>query len=87
MATTEERVLAILREQLDRVFPIETGSNFIRDLNMDEIEAPEIIFALEESFNISTGSDGKHPGDLFFRVARTVGALIEYVDRVVAEQS
>jgi acyl carrier protein len=54
---------------------------------MDEIEAPEIIFALEESFNISIGSDGKHPGDLFFRVARTVGALIEYVDRLVAEQS
>ena len=89
MATTEERVLAILREHLDRVFPIETGSNFIRDLNMDEIEAPEIIFALEESFNISIAFEGRFhdPSDLFFFTAQTVGDLIHYVDRLVAEQS
>lgn len=78
MATTEERVLAILREHLDRGFPIETGSNFFRDLSMDE---------LEESFNISIGMDVKHPGALFFSDAPTVGALIHYVDRLVAEQS
>lgn len=89
MATTEERVIAILREHLTSELSIETGSNFVDDLNMDKIEAPEIIFALEESFNISIAFEGPFhdPSDLFFFTAQTVGDLIHYVDRLVAEQS
>ena len=89
MATTEERVIAILREHLTSELSIETGSNFVHDLNMDKIEAPEIIFALEESFNISIAFEGRFhdPSDLFFFTAQTVGDLIHYVDRLVAEQS
>lgn len=87
MATTEERVIAIVRERVSIGDGIETGSHFVRDLAMDELEGPEIIMALEESFNISIGFDVEHPSDLFFSVAPTVGDLIQYVDRLVAEQS
>ena len=87
MATTEERVLAILREHLTINPTLETGSHFVNDLSMNEYDGPGIIFVLEESFNISIGMDVNHPDDLFFFTAPTVGALIQYVDRLVAEQS
>lgn len=89
MATTEERVIAILREHLTSELSIETGSNFVDDLYMDELDAPEIIMALEESFNISIPFEVPmhRPSDLFFFTAQTVGDLIHYVDRLVAEQS
>ena len=89
MATTEERVIAILREHLTINPTIETGSHFVNDLSMNEYDGPGIIFVLEESFNISIAFEGRFhdPSDLFFFTAQTVGDLIHYVDRLVAEQS
>jgi acyl carrier protein len=81
MATTEERVIAILHERLGTAgFPIETRNSFYYDLGMDLMDIAGIVMALEESFNISI--DERAP-DLF----TTVGNLIQYIDRLVAEQS
>jgi acyl carrier protein len=83
MATTEERVIAIVREQLGIGFPIETGDSFFDALGMDPADGDAMVIALEESFNISIDYNPKRVIDLF----HTVGDLIQYIDRLVAEQS
>ena len=53
MASTEERVRAIIAEQLDQdATEIEPESSFIDDLGADSLDLVELVMHMEEEFDV-----------------------------------
>jgi acyl carrier protein len=80
------RVIAIIAEQamLDPadVKPTSTPD----DLGLDSLGLVEIVFAIEEAFDISVPYNANEPGSTDFDIA-TVEGMIAGVKRLLAEQS
>ena len=55
------------------------------DLGLDSLGMVEIVFAIEEAFDISVPFNANDPDASDFDVS-TIGATIEAVERLIAEQ-
>ncbi len=75
MATTEERVIDIIVEQLgvDKS-KVQRGSSFVDDLGADSLDTVELVMALEEEF------DAEIPDEDAEKMA-TVGDSIDYIEK------
>jgi acyl carrier protein len=75
-----ERVRAVVARQLkvdlDRVTD---GAQFVADLGADSLQSMELIAAFEDEFDIEMDEDEAVK-------VKTVGAAIDFIARVVAEQ-
>ena len=75
-----ERVRAVVARQLkvdlDRVTD---GAQFVADLGADSLQSMELIAAFEDEFDIEMNEDEAVK-------VKTVGAAIDFIARVVAEQ-
>ena len=68
----EEKVLNVIKEQLG-VAQIDANSNF-KDLNIDSLDAVELIMAFEDAFNIEITDE----------VAQSITSVQSAVDAVTA---
>ncbi len=75
MATTEERVIEIVSENLGvNKEQIARSTNFTEDVGADSLDIVELVMELEEEFAITI------PDDQAEKI-RTVGEAIDYIDR------
>ena len=74
MASTEERVIAIVSEQLG-VAAEEVGrdSSFVDDLKADSLDVVELVMELEDEFSVTIPDDD-------YEKIRTVGDAVDYID-------
>ena len=74
MATVEERVTAIVSEQLSvPKEEITRESSFVDDLKADSLDVVELVMELEDEFDITI------PDDDYDKI-RTVGDAIAYIE-------
>lgn len=85
-AEIEEKVIAIVAEQsmidADKVTLTSTPD----ELGIDSLGLVEIVFAIEESFDISVPYNANEPSTSDFDIT-TVGAVAEAVKKLIAEQA
>ena len=80
MATTEERVIDIVAEQLGvEKEKITTQSSFVNDLGADSLDQVELVMELEEEFDINI------PDDVAENIT-TVGQAVEHIDSATADK-
>ncbi len=74
MATTEERVIEIVAEQMgvDKA-QITKETSFVNDLGADSLDTVELIMEFEDEFDISIPDEEAEK-------IQTVGQAIEYVE-------
>ena len=79
MSEISEKVIGIIAERLNKdPDKITRDSKFYEDLGADSLDIVELIMNFEEEFNTKIPDD---EGELL----TTVGAVIDYVERKVAE--
>lgn len=75
MASVQERVIAIVAEQLgaekDAVTP---DTHFVNDLGADSLDTVELVMELEEEFDISIPDDAAEK-------IQTVGEAIDFIEK------
>ena len=72
--TTEEKVIAIVSEQLGvPVEEISRESSFVDDLKADSLDVVELVMEFEDTFGITIPDDD-------YEKIRTVGDAIEYIE-------
>lgn len=81
--TVAEQVRAILALHVQRHVQDLTMSDKIADLGLDSLGVVELIFALEEAFEISVPFNANDPEKSPFALT-TVGALVEAVEGLIA---
>ncbi|KIT15909.1 acyl carrier protein [Jannaschia aquimarina] len=83
MDDTRTRVHAILAEQA--MIPVEEVSDdqSLQDLGIDSMGVVEVIFAIEEAFDIQVPFNANQPDRSDFDIS-TVGTVVEAVDRLRA---
>lgn len=77
MSTTYDRILEIFKEVLD--FPVEQEiqENFtFKELEIDSMDLVEVIFAIEEEFDIEIPDENLKTFD-------TVGSAIRFVENLI----
>ncbi|MGF1552387.1 MAG: acyl carrier protein [Paracoccaceae bacterium] len=80
-----ERVRAIIAEQA-MVEPAEVGHDTrLEDLGLDSLALVEVVFAIEEAFDISVPYNANDPTASDFKID-TVGEIVDGVQRLVAEK-
>lgn len=80
-----ERVRAIIAEQA-MVEPSEVGHDTtLEDLGLDSLALVEVVFAIEETFDISVPYNANDPTASEFRID-DVGQIVEGVRKLVAEK-
>jgi acyl carrier protein len=78
MASIEEKVIAIICEQLDVAKEdVVMDASFVDDLGADSLDQVELIMAMEEEFDVSI------PDEDAEKIA-TVKNAIEYVNKAMA---
>lgn len=82
----EEQVTAILARQALRDPGALRPSDRLADLGLDSLGLVEVIFALEEAFDISVPFNANEPDAAGLDLS-TVGAVIAAVDRLLAERA
>ena len=80
MATTEERVKKVVAAVLkvDEA-TIKSEHDFAKDLGAESIQSYELVAAFEEEFDIEMDEDEA-------LAVTTVGAAVEFIDKVLAEE-
>lgn len=81
-----DRVIAILAEQAMLEPSDVTLASSLEDLGVDSLGLVESIFAIEEAFDISVPFNANEPTTGDFDIS-TVGAIVQGVQRLIAEQS
>ncbi len=81
--TVAEQVRAILALHVQRHVQDLTMSDKIADLGLDSLGVVELIFALEEAFEISVPFNANDPSQSRFDIS-TVGAVIAGVEALIA---
>ena len=64
---------------------ISEDCEFIEDLNADEMDLVELVFACEEEFDVSLSEISEADEDLFAGKLKTVGDLARYLEARVEE--
>jgi acyl carrier protein len=80
--TTLESVQAILKTNFDLSSDVVQPEARLEDLDIDSLAVIEVMFAVEEEFKVTVPSE---PATLQDQM-NTVGDLVAYIDRLVAEQ-
>ena len=80
--TTLQSVQAILQANFNLAPEILQPEAKLEDLAIDSLSVIEVMFALEDEFKVTVPSE---PAALQTGI-RTVGDLVAYVDRLIAEQ-
>ncbi len=57
MSSIEERVKAVVAEQLDASGDIDNNASFIDDLGADSLDTVELVMSLEEEFDCEIPDD------------------------------
>lgn len=79
-AVVAERVRQVVAKQLKvDLDKVTDGAYFVQDLGADSLQSMELIAAFEDEFDIEMDEDEAVK-------VKTVGAAIEFIQRVVAEQ-
>lgn len=84
-ATVADRVREIVASHSLRSFDEVALSDKISDLGLDSLGVVEVIFAIEESFEISVPFNANDPNQSALDLS-TVGALVKAVEGVIAAQ-
>jgi acyl carrier protein len=84
-ATVADRVREIVASHSLRSFDEVALSDRISDLGLDSLGVVEVIFAIEESFEISVPFNANGPNQGALDLS-TVGALVKAVEGVIAAQ-
>ena len=84
-ATVADRVREIVASHSLRSFDEVALSDRISDLGLDSLGVVEVIFAIEESFEISVPFIANDPNQGALDLS-TVGALVKAVEGVIAAQ-
>lgn len=80
------KIIAIIAEQA-MLDPAEiTLDSSPQDLGLDSLGMVEIVFAIEETFDVSVPFNANEPDKSDFDIS-TVGKIVEAVRRLVAEQA
>ena len=78
MASVEERVIAIVAEQLgvpkER---ITRDTSFVNDLGADSLDTVELVMELEEEFDINIPEDAAEK-------IQTVGQAIDHIEKAIS---
>ena len=86
MATTQEDIIEIIAKQAsidkDQVTPEAT----MDDLNIESLDLVEIIFAIEEKFDIAIPYNANDPGAVGSDL-NTVKDVVEAVEKLVGDKS
>lgn len=78
MASVDERVVAIVAEQLGvNKDQINSETSFVNDLGADSLDTVELVMELEEEFDINIPDDAAEK-------IQTVGQAIEYIKKMQA---
>ncbi len=78
MASIDERVVAIVAEQLGvNKDQITAETSFVNDLGADSLDTVELVMELEEEFDINIPDDAAEK-------IQTVGEAIEYIKKMQA---
>lgn len=80
--TTLQSVQAILKTNFDLAPEMLQPDTKLEDLDIDSLAVIEIMFAVEDEFKVTVAAE---PAALQGQL-RTVGDLVVYVDKLVAEQ-
>lgn len=83
--TIETRVIAILAEQAVLEPQDVTPEATLEGLGIDSMGLVEVIFAIEEAFDISVPFNANAPQDSAFDIS-SVAAIIRAIEALVAEQ-
>lgn len=79
-AVVAERVRQVVAKQLKvDLDKVTDGAYFVQDLGADSLQSMELIAAFEDEFDIEMDEDEAVK-------IKTVGAAIDFIQRVVAEQ-
>ena len=84
-ATVADRVREIVALHTQRDLNDVALTDTISDLGLDSLGVVELIFALEETFEISMPFNANHPDQGPFAMS-TLGSLVEAVEGVIAAQ-
>ena len=80
--TTFESMQALLKAKFDLAPDVLQPNTALKDLDVDSLSMVEILFAVEDEFNVEIPSE---PAEWQSQM-RTFGDLVEYVDKLVAAQ-
>jgi acyl carrier protein len=80
--TTLQSVQALLKANFDLASEVLQPEAKLEDLAIDSLSVIEVMFAVEDEFKVTVPSE---PAALQTRM-KTVGDLVAFVDRLVAEQ-
>lgn len=80
--TTLETVQGILKTNFDLSSDVVQPQARLEDLAIDSLAVIEVMFAVEDEFKVTVPSE---PAALQEQM-KTVGDLVAYIDRLVAEQ-
>lgn len=80
--TTFESMQAILKDKFNLAPDVLRPDTSLKDLDVDSLSMVEILFAVEDEFKVVIPSE---PAEWQSQM-RTVGNLVEYVDKLIAAQ-
>jgi acyl carrier protein len=80
--TTFESMQAILNTKFDLASEVLQPDTVLKDLDVDSLSMVEILFAVEDEFEVEIPSE---PAEWQSQM-RTFGDLVDYVDKLIAAQ-
>lgn len=84
--SVQDKVIAIIAEQAV-LEPADVGlDSTLESLGIDSLGLVELIFAIEEAFDISVPFNANEPAASDFDIS-SVGAIIAGIERLIAEQA
>lgn len=86
MATTQEAIVQIIAKQMSVDPATVKPESTMDDLSIESLDLVEIIFAIEEEFDISIPYNANDPSATGTDL-NTVAEVIEAVDKIVQQQA
>ena len=84
--TVQNKIIAIIAEQaLLEVGDVQPGA-LLSDLGIDSLGLVEMIFAIEETFDISVPFNANEPGQQGFDIT-SVASIVQAVETLVASRA
>ena len=78
------RVREIVAEQVQRDVDEVTLESTAEDLGLDSMKIVEIIFQLEEAFDVSISFNANNPDELEFQMTK-IGDMVRSLEKMIAE--